>query len=388
MSRSIIHINVADFAVAVERVLDPRLCGRPVIIAAEGAARAAVYDMSDEAFGAGVRKQMPLCRARRRCPEAAVLFPRPDRYERAMADLFRRALSFSPLVEPGRRDGHLFIDVTGTDRLFGPAVDVAWRLQRQVRSDMGLDPIWSVAPNKLTAKVATRLVKPTGEYVVGPGEEAALVSPLPLYLLPGIEQSDLRLLADYNLTRAFEVAAMSPAQLETLAGRRSAFLFRTVRGADDAPVLPAGQPQPAAAADREFHTDTNEAAVVEGTLYTLVETVGAQLRRRGRAARRVALFLDHSDGVRRIRQRAIDPPSANDLTLFATARIVLFSAWTRRVRIRRLRLVCDRLVFPPAQMPLFGGGSHAEKEKLVGALDRIRERFGPEAVRVGRTMAA
>ena len=167
MERKIIHINVADFAVAVERVLDARLCRRPVIIAAEGAARSAVYDMSDEAFGAGVRKGMLLRRAKRRCPEAAVLLPRPHRYERAMKDLFRRALPFSPRVEPGERDGHLFLDATGTGRLFGPAVDVAWRLQRQVRSDMGLDPIWSVAPNKLTAKVATRLVKPTGEYVVG-----------------------------------------------------------------------------------------------------------------------------------------------------------------------------------------------------------------------------
>ena len=77
MERSIIHINVADFAVAVERVLDRRLKDRPVIIAPQGAARAAVYDMSEEAFQAGVRKHMPLSRALRRCRKAQVLPPRP-----------------------------------------------------------------------------------------------------------------------------------------------------------------------------------------------------------------------------------------------------------------------------------------------------------------------
>jgi DNA polymerase-4 len=388
VERKIIHLNVADFAVAVERVLDPRLCGRPVIIAAEGSARAAVYDMSDEAFAAGVRKGMLFVQARRRCPDAVVLFPRPHCYERAMGDLFRRALPFSPRVEPGERDGHLFLDATGTDRLFGPAVDVAWRLQRQVRSEMGLNPIWSVAPNKLTAKVASRLVKPNGEYVVGAGEEAAFLSPLPLHLLPGIEPPDLRLLSDVNLTRVFQAAALDPAQLATLLGRRSEFVFAAVRGIDDAPVLPAGQPPPAVAVDHEFHTDTNDAPAIEGALYALVEAAGARLRRMGRAARRIALTVDYADGARRTRRRALAPATANDLTLYGAARTVLFSAWTRRVRVRRLRLVCDRLVFPPAQMPLFDRDAHAGKERLVGALDRIRQRFGSDAIRVGRTLAA
>ncbi|MGD8366616.1 MAG: hypothetical protein PVG78_03155 [Desulfobacterales bacterium] len=388
MERKIIHLNVADFAVAVERVLDPRLCGRPVIIAAEGSARAAVYDMSDEAFAAGVRKGMLFVQARRRCPDAVVLFPRPHCYERAMGDLFRRALPFSPRVEPGERDGHLFLDATGTDRLFGPAVDVAWRLQRQVRSEMGLNPIWSVAPNKLTAKVASRLVKPNGEYVVGAGEEAAFLSPLPLHLLPGIEPPDLRLLSDVNLTRVFQAAALDPAQLATLLGRRSEFVFAAVRGIDDAPVLPAGQPPPAVAVDHEFHTDTNDAPAIEGALYALVEAAGARLRRLGRTTRRITLAVNYADGVRRVRRRIVTPATANDPTLYDAARTVLFSAWNRRVRVRRLRLVCDRLVFPPAQMSLFDQDANADKEKLVGALDRIRERFGSDAIRVGRTLAA
>ena len=155
MERAIIHLNVADFAVAVERVVDIRLRNRPVVIAPEGASRAAVYDMSQEAFLAGVRKGMALKRAVRFCRDVRILPPHPDRYEQAMKAFLKRILPYSPLVETGEIDGHIFVDATGTTRLFGPPMDVAWRLRKQVRKDLGFDPIWSLAPNKLVAKVAT-----------------------------------------------------------------------------------------------------------------------------------------------------------------------------------------------------------------------------------------
>jgi len=100
--RSIIHLNVADFAVAVERAVDCRLKDRPVIIAPEGAARAAVYDMSEEAYRNGIRKGMALRRAVRLCRDARLLPPHPDRYEHAMRSLLKQTLPYSPLIETGR----------------------------------------------------------------------------------------------------------------------------------------------------------------------------------------------------------------------------------------------------------------------------------------------
>ena len=127
-SRSVIHLNVADFAVAVERVVDARLRGRPVIIAPPGAARAHVLDMSDKAYRAGVRKGMSLAQARAACRDAQLVPPHPDRYERAMREFLARALPFSPLIELVDENGHLFLDVTGTGRLFRLAVSyrVSW----------------------------------------------------------------------------------------------------------------------------------------------------------------------------------------------------------------------------------------------------------------------
>ena len=390
MERSIIHLNIADFAVAVERALDNRLRDRPVIIAPEGAARAAVYDMSEEAYRSGIRKGMTLRRAARLCKDAQILPPHPDRYEHTMSALLKRTLPYSPLIESGETDGHLFVDVTGSARLFGPPMDVAWRLRRQVKKDLGLDPIWSVAPNKLVAKVATRLVKPNGEYIVGAGEEESLLAPLPISLVPGIERDDLLRLQEFNLTRVSQFTALSLEQLQIPFGARALFLYQTARGIDPSPVLPMGQKPPKVIADHEFGDDTNDRSSLESILYRLVEQIGDRLRRRRRTARRVAVILDYSDGMRCARQLAARPPTANDLTLFQLARRTLLLAWTRRVRIRHVRLICDRLIFPPAQLELFADEQRQtrNRDNLIVAIDSIRHRFGNEAVQVGRTLAA
>jgi len=334
MDRSIIHLNVADFAVAVERAIDRRLAGRPVVVAPPGAVRAAVYDMSEEAYRAGVRKGMALARAVRLCRDACILPPHPERYEQAMRTLLQHALPYSPRIEAGDIDGHLFIDATGTGRLFGPPQDVAARLRRAIRSRHCLCPIWSVGPNKLVAKVATRLVKPEGEYIVAAGEERALLAPLGLELIPGIERDDLIRLREFNLRQAHEVAALRLEDLQVPFGSRAMLLYETVRGIDASPVRAVGEKPPAITAEHTFAADTHDADTLLAALYRLMEQAGEGLRRRRQAARRVAVELDYSDGVRCIRQAAVRPATANDITLFEAARQALFLAWARRVRIR------------------------------------------------------
>jgi DNA polymerase-4 len=387
--RAIIHINVADFAVAVERLLDSRLRRRPIVIAPEGAPRAAVYDMSEEAYQHGVRKGMALRRALRYCRDASVLPPHPSRYEQAMQSLFKQALPYSPLIEATDHKGHLFIDITGTSRLFGPPPDVAWRLRKAIRSDLGFDPIWSVAPNKLVAKTATRIVKPSGEYMVRKGEEADFLKPLPLYLIPGIEADELTRLREFNLVRVYQVLRLSVKQLEVAFGDRSGSLYETVRGIDPSPVMTMAARPPVSKADHEFGNDTNHVAAVTAALYCLTEQVGADLRTRRLAARRVGVLVDYSDGNRVVRQAAAKPATANDIRLFEAAQLALQRAWRRRIRIRHLRLICDRLTYPPAQMELFPEDAqrYDAPRKLIAAVDRIRQRFGRGAIQMGRTLA-
>jgi DNA polymerase-4 len=166
-------------------------------------------------------------------------------------------------------------------------------------------------------------------------------------------------------------------------------LYDIVRGIDTSPIFSIGQRQPVVSAGHEFGNGTNDVAVVEGALYQLIERVGAGLRERRLTARRTKITLDYSDGRRVARQSAIKPATANDFRIFAVAKLTLKRAWTRRVRVRHLRLICDNLTYPPAQMELFAEDKEGKKksDNLITALDNIRFRFGATAIRVGRTLS-
>jgi DNA polymerase-4 len=389
VDRAVIHLNIADFAVAVEARRDAGLRNRPLIIAPGGASRAVVYDMSEEAYREGVRKGMPLARALRLNRQIPVLSPSFNRYEKVMKALFKEALAFTPLVECGASDGHLFMDVTGTARLFGPSVDVAFRLRKQFKNTFGLDPVWSVATSKLVAKVATRMVKPVGEYIVAPGDEAAFLAPLPLYLIPGMEKQDLKRFREFNLVSVAQTRDLTLEQLSVPFQDRAALIYDRVRGIDPTPVARAGDLGASLSADHEFSDDTNHAGVLRKALYLLVEKVCRDLRRRNLHSREIRLMLSYSDGLQNGSASRLSPATANDMAMFKACARLLDRAWTRRVRIRHLGLVCEKLSAPAVQGDLFASDAGlARQEALVRALDRIRDRFGAGAIQAGPALAA
>jgi DNA polymerase IV len=385
MERSIIHFNVADFAVAVERIVDSALRKRAVIIAPLQAARAVVYDMSEEAFGCGVQKGMPLSRAARLCRGAAVLPPRPDIYRRAMRAFLGQVRNYSPLMEHGMVDGHIFVDVTGTHRLFGPAPDIGLKVRKRVRDGLGINPIWSLAGNKLVAKVASRLVKPAGEYIVGVGEEEAFLAPLPLPLLPGLSSEEVHRLRAFNLVRIGQLASLSRQQLMVPFGSRSAFLYEASHGID-AGVITAETPKTAPLAFEHFFADdTNDQKELAGVAADLAAKAGRELRATRQVARRLEIRLTYADGIRSAGQAASRRGSGSDFVLKNLARQALQRALTRRIRVRSCHLLCSRLQRESPQLPLFPetAGPEIRQEKTCRALDTIRGRFGHDLIRAG-----
>ncbi len=382
--RSILHLNVADFAVAVERVADRSLAARPVIVAPLQAARAAVYDMSDEAYRDGVRKGMLLSRATRLSRTARVLPPRFDLYRKAMGAFVEQARSYSPTLEYGVEDGHLYLDITGTHRLFGTPPDVGWRLHRQIRSRLEIDPIWSLAGSKLVAKIGSRLVKPVGEYIVADGEEQRFLAPLPLKLLPGLSVAERARLHEFNIVRIGELAALTRVQLHGVFGSRGQLLFDLSRGIDDSVVRAEEDKPPRLVREYLFSNDCADRAVLKGVVGALAMQIGMELRTTGMAARRVGLQLNYTDGTAIARQAVARLGVADDRSLQRLALLALERGLTRRTRVRSCCLICDRLHTGSAQLSLFAGSSGERKrDNLLLAMDRIRQRFGQEAVRMG-----
>jgi len=383
--RFVLHLNVADFAVAVERVVDISLQGKPLIIAPLQAARATVHDMSDEAYKEGVRKGMGVQQAARLCRSARLLPPRFDLYQKAMNAFVKQARDYSPVLEPGIGDGHLFLDITGTHRLIGTAPDLGWQLRKKVRKNLGIDPIWSVGTNKLVAKVASRVVKPAGEYIVSPGEESSFLEPLPLVLLPGVKAQERARLQEFNVSQIGQLAALERRQLCAVFGRRGETLYNISRGRDDRVVQPQEQQVPVIWQEYIVPGDSADHHYIEGVVAALSTRIGCSLRAAGMVGKRLVLRLDYIDGGTSVRQISFRSGIADDFTLQSMSLVVLKRAWNRRVRIRRCRLSCQRLHRKSPQLSLFPSrpDSDRKKESVLSALDRVRAKFGADSVRFG-----
>jgi DNA polymerase-4 len=388
MERSIIHLNIADFAAAVETRLSPSLAGYPIIIAPMGAPRAVVYDMNDQAYQEGIRKGMPLARARQINKGMKIIPPRFNRYEKVMEEIFKHSLSYTPVIESGHWDGHIFLDVTGTSRLFGPPADLAFRLKKEMKKKIGLEPIWSLATNKLVAKVATRLVKPAGEYIVAPGEEKAFLKPLPITLLPGLSKTDLLTLKTFNLFYISQVLPLTLEQLFVPFDQRALQIHHLIRGIDPTPVTTNMAEDGPIRTGKELAHDTNDLGQLKKNLYLLVETLCSTLRNRHRIGKDLSITLSYSDGCQRTATGRLSLPTANEITMFKGAIPLLFRAWSRRIRIRHIQLICTKPARPETQGTLFPETPEKDKrDKVFRAMDKIREKFGAPAIGAGLALA-
>ncbi|THB77560.1 MAG: hypothetical protein D6B25_06740 [Desulfobulbaceae bacterium] len=382
--RFILHMNVADFAVAAERIQDAGLAEKPLIISPLQAARAVVYDMSEEAYGDGVRKGMALREAARLCRRAQILPPRFELYHKVMHAFVREAQMFSPLLESGNGDGHLFLDITGTHRLIGAPPDVGWRLRKQAQQKIGIDPIWSVAANKLVAKVASRLVKPAGEYFVSPGEEASFLAPLSVRLLPGIDSQEMARLNEFNITQVGQLATLDHAQLFSVFGKRGETLHNISHGVDQERIRPYCRHRDRVV--REHHVladDTAEKRVIEGIVTALAVRIGMKLRTDQLVGRRLALQLNYSDGSLVVRQASVKHGVSDEDTLRTLALLALERAWNRRTRVRSCILTCSRLHAASRQLTLFAATDKKQQrqQRLMAAMDLVRKQFGVDSLR-------
>ena len=382
--RSILHFNVADFAVAVERAQDSTLNHRPLIVASGGGGRSLVYDMSEEAYGDGVRKGMMLRQATRICRSATLLAPKPERYRQAMALFFREIRGYSPLIEAGREDGHFFVDITGTHRLYGHPADVGWRIRRSVRERLGMNPIWTLGGSQLVAKVASRLVKPVGEYIVSPGEEEGFLAPLSITLLPGLTSVEQKRLLEFQVGTIGSLAGLTLNQLAVPFGRRAGALHALSRGLDGKQIQPLKNGEHVAL-EHHFAVDTNDRRQMETVVGSLADQAGVLLRKKKLECRRLGIWVTYSDGPCLVRQSTRRRGTASDFQLRDLAHAALDRALTRRVRVRSCRLVCDRLLPKSPQLSLFPEPEKDQRrDRLQGAMDGLQGRFGQGTIHLGQ----
>ncbi|MDZ7373535.1 MAG: DNA polymerase IV [candidate division KSB1 bacterium] len=384
MERSILYVDITAFAVSVETVLEPRLRGRPVVVAVQTANRSLIYASSYEARRAGIHRGMPLQEARRLCRELIVLPPNKPLYARATQAMLDILSRFSPVIEPVRY-GHAYLDMTGTQRLFGSPIDAAAKAQREIRDRLNLEATVGVATNKLVSKIASDIVKPTGLQSVRPGYEERFLSPLPVHYLPGVGKTTLQQLAELNVRYIRQLAQIPVTDLTHLLGRRGILLHQWAHGIDPRPVQPPRR-QPSIVEEEILPEDTNAIPLLRALLFRLLERACRRLRQEHWMAHRLHLWLRYSDGVENRGEMPLAFPSQYEHEIYPVAEEALVHLLTRRVRVRSLHLELKELRPEMRQLTLFQSEAGERREKLVRALDRIRDRFGERAIDYAHTL--
>lgn len=371
--RVILHVDMDAFFASVAQLDRPELQGKPVIVGGHSLRRGVVSSCSYEARAFGVRNAMPLYKAMQLCPGAIVVRVEMGRY-RDMNERLREIWSrYSPLVEVASFD-EAYLDLTGSRALLGEPLDVARRLQAEIRDVTGLPCTVGIGPNKLLAKVASKRGKPAGLCAVPRGEELAWLAPLRVTDLHGIGEATARRLADLGINRVGHLQAMSEAELARCLGAGSEHLVRMARGQDDRPLTPSS-PAKSIGAERTFDDDLRDAERLKAILFDLVQEVAFRARRGRVLARTVSVKIRYRDFETIERERTL-PVASDDDQAFAALALELLRAHSDPARPLRLLGVRLSNFTTTGQLSLFDGPQHEAQQQLNKALDRLRERHG------------
>jgi len=365
------------FYAAVEQRDRPELRGRPVIVGAQPGGRGVVSTASYEARVYGIRSAMPISTAARLCPHAAFVPVDMEKYQRVSAEIMTVLDSFSPLVEPVSVD-EAFLDLTGTESLFGAPVEATRTIKARIREVTGLTASAGLASNKFVAKVASDLEKPDGLVVVPPGGEARFLAPLPIGRLWGVGRVMAEALSGLGIITIGQLQAMPRAALVRRFGGHGADLHDLAFGRDDRPVEPYTAPK-SMGAEETFGTDCRDPARLATVLREQAERVARELRGDGVAAARVTLKLRFSD-FHTITRAMTAEPTQDGLELYRRARTLL----DRERLDQPIRLIgLSASGLGPAeqgQLSLLDPDA-VRRERLARVVDRLAKRFGDDVVR-------
>jgi len=378
MPRWIAHLDMDCFFVSVERLLDPSLAGKPVVVGGDPDGRGVVASASYEARRFGVRSAMASRRAKELCPQL-IFAPGHHHLYGEYHDKVREILArFAPGVQAASID-EFYLDFSGCDLLHGAIFPLLRRIRELIAAELGLPSSLGLAANKLLAKVGSRLAKPAGVMWIPPGAEAEILAPLPVRAIPGVGPVTGAALERLGVTRVGHLASIPEKVLEAALGAYGPELARKARGESDSPVEEGGE-RKSVGHETTFEEDTADPVVLEATICRLVEKAAHRLRKAGMKAGGVTVKVRYSDFRTVTRSRGLPAASDRDGELLTAARELMFGAVGRRVRVRLIGVSLERLRAGSEQLGLFTASRDARLASLFPAVDKVRAKYGFDAL--------
>ncbi|MDH3500611.1 MAG: DNA polymerase IV [Acidimicrobiia bacterium] len=383
---TILHADLDAFYASVEQLLDPTLRGKPIAVGGS-----VVLAASYEARRYGVQSGMPGNRARMLCPDLRFVRGTFDRYQSLADRVFTICEGFTPIVERISID-EAFLDVTGSEHLFGPAPEIAAKVRERVRDDVGLALSIGVASTKFLAKIGSQVAKPDGLVVVPLDEELQFLHPLPVGLMWGVGAVTGVRLAEMGISTIGELATTPPDSLSRLIGSASGrHLSRLARNLDPRPVKHAPRAK-SVGSQSAFGRKQPTPELIDNVTRMLADRIGRRLRAKDRSGRTVTVRVRRGDMTSVTRSYSNPHPIASTDAIVTIARNLVADALeSGPPEISLIGISVSNLVVGAALQLEFAIGDDgatrpgSERGRRAWDLDRsvdaVRERYGSKAVR-------
>jgi DNA polymerase-4 len=371
--KNIIHLDLDTFFVSVERLINSRLKGKPVIIG--GASdRGVVASCSYEARQYGIHSAMPIRMARQLCADAIILRGDMELYSRYSNLVTGIIESVAPVVEKASVDEH-YIDITGMDRFYG---SLAWtqELRRKIIRETGLPISFGLSVNKTVSKIATGEAKPNGEKQVPAEGVKPFLHPLPISKIPMIGEKTFHLLRSMGIATIGTLSLIPVEMMEKVLGKNGIVIWKKANGIDSTPVTPCWE-QKSISSERTFDNDTTDPVLLNNVLVGMVEKIAYELRKDQKLTSCVTVKIRYSNFDTHTLQKRI-PYTSFDHKLMETAKELFKRLYQRRMLIRLIGVRFSHLVHGTPQLNLFE--DTPEMVHLYQAIDRMRRRYGKKAV--------
>ncbi|MBS0266829.1 MAG: DNA polymerase IV [Planctomycetes bacterium] len=379
----ILHVDMDAFYASVEERDQPELAGKPLIVGGSPRQRGVVCAANYAVRRFGVHSAMPTATALRLCPHATIVRPRLDYYA-TISDQIRQILErYTPQIEPLSLD-EAFLDVTGSELLFGKPADIGRRIQNDIRREVRLVASVGVAPNKFLAKIASDLQKPNGFVVVPPHAVQEFLDPLPVGRLWGVGKVTGAALERLGVRTIRDVRLMSPETLQSHFGKSGEHLWQLAHGHDDRQVIPDREAK-SISHETTFAMDLDDREALRAWLMELSDQVGRRLRRHGMRGKTVHLKVRYANFQTITRSQSLANPTQSTSEIWQPAAELLdscLSAATQRIRLLGVG-VSGFGGGHQVQQSLFPDAEHAKQSQLDQTADLIREKFGSGALHRG-----
>jgi DNA polymerase IV len=381
--RTIFHVDMDAFFVSVEELYDPSLKGKAVVVGGQRHERGVVSAASYEARKFGVHSAMPLRTAARQCPQAIFVDGHPDRYREFSEKVYKVLGWFTPQVEMASID-EAYLDMSGTERLHGPALKAAHSLHQRMKSETGLNCSVGIGTSRLIAKVSSGQAKPNGILYIVPGQESKFLAPLDVREIPGVGKVMESHLHALGINKVGDLAKLEDNELESRFGKWGLALAGKARGEDaggwfDHEVA-ADLDAKSISHEHTYNQDTADINTLEATMMRLSEMVGRRLREANFYARTVQLKLRYKDFTTITRAHTLSAPTQLDIEIFEQIRSLFRRNWKKGIEIRLLGVQASSFTTQAAQIDLLEGNRQQRWKDALAAADKLRDRFGESSV--------